>query len=109
MNLIAGATGIFVIPAVPYLQALGFEKDELVQALGLSFLVSTIALGFALARGGVFESSIAGMSVLALAPALIGMGIGQVVRSWISAALFRQCFFWGLLLLGAHLAFRNAV
>jgi uncharacterized protein len=33
--------GVFVIPAVPYLQVIGFDKEELVQALGLSFTVST--------------------------------------------------------------------
>lgn len=31
---ITAATGVFVIPAVPYLQAIGLHKDELVQALG---------------------------------------------------------------------------
>jgi uncharacterized protein len=47
-GLVTAATGVFVIPAVPYLQALGLEKDELVRALGWSFLVSTLALGAAL-------------------------------------------------------------
>ena len=44
-GLVTAATGVFVIPAVPYLQALDLDKEDLVQALGLSFLVSTIALG----------------------------------------------------------------
>lgn len=43
-GVITSATGVFVIPAVPYLQALGLSRDELVQALGLSFTVSTLAL-----------------------------------------------------------------
>ena len=43
-GLITAATGVFVIPAVPYLQAIGLDKEELVQALGLSFTVSTLAL-----------------------------------------------------------------
>lgn len=30
--------------AVPYLQSLRLDKDELVQALGLSFTLSTLAL-----------------------------------------------------------------
>ena len=42
-GLTTAATGVFVIPAVPYLQAIGFEKEELVQALELSFTVSTMA------------------------------------------------------------------
>ena len=33
-GLITAATGVFVIPAVPYLQAIGLEIEELVQALG---------------------------------------------------------------------------
>jgi uncharacterized membrane protein YfcA len=43
-GVITGATGVFVIPAVPWLQALGFRRDELVQALGLSFTLSTLAM-----------------------------------------------------------------
>lgn len=33
-GLITGVTGVFAIPAVPYIQALGFNKDDLIQALG---------------------------------------------------------------------------
>ena len=51
-GLTTAATGVFVIPAVPYLQAIGFEKEELVQALGLSFTVSTMALAFNVAFEG---------------------------------------------------------
>src|SRR5450631_3085485 len=36
-GLITGGTGVFVIPAVPFLQSLGLEKEDLIQALGLSF------------------------------------------------------------------------
>src|SRR5262249_43964322 len=54
-GLVAGGTGLFVIPAVPYLQALGFERDDLVQALGLSFTVSTIAIAAGLAWHSAFQ------------------------------------------------------
>ena len=106
-GVISGATGVFSIPAVPYLQALGLEKDDLVQALGLSFFVSTIALAVGLSSGGLFGASIAGTSLLALAPALAGMAAGGFVRTRISTAVFRRWFFWGLLGLGAHLALRG--
>ncbi len=106
-GVITGATGVFVIPAVPYLQALGLEKNELVQALGLTFLVSTVALGLSLTGGGVFGAAVAGASILALAPALSGMVLGQYVRNRVSPTAFRRFFFWGLLLLGAHLAVRG--
>lgn len=107
-GLVTGATGIFVIPAAPYLQALGFDKDELVQALGLSFLISTASLALALSSGGVLALDLAGTSFLALISALAGMAIGQRVRSFISPTVFKRFFFIGILLLGLHLVLRNA-
>lgn len=108
-GLVTAATGVFVIPAVPYLGALGLKKDELIQALGLSFTVSTVALAAALAGGGSFEAGTAGASALALAPALIGMTVGGWVRGRVSEQIFRRCFFLGLLALGAHLASRTLI
>lgn len=108
-GLVTAATGVFVIPAVPYLGALGLPKDDLIQALGLSFTVSTVALAATLAGGGSFESGTAGASALALAPALIGMFVGGWVRGRVSEKVFRRCFFLGLLALGAHLASRALI
>jgi uncharacterized membrane protein YfcA len=103
-GLVTGATGVFVIPAVPYLQAIGLERDDLVQALGLSFTVSTIALALGLLRLDAFAANSAWISLLALVPALLGMQLGQWLRQRIAAATFRRVFFAGLLLLGATLA-----
>lgn len=108
-GLMTAATGVFVIPAVPYLGALGLPKDDLIQALGLSFTVSTVALAAALAGGGSFEAGTAGASALALAPALIGMSVGGWVRGRVSERMFRRSFFLGLLALGAHLASRALI
>jgi hypothetical protein len=54
-GLATAATGVFAIPAVPYLGALNLDKEDMIQALGLSFTVSTIALAAALAAGGAFD------------------------------------------------------
>jgi len=103
-GLVTGATGVFVIPAVPYLQAIGLEKDELIQALGLSFTVSTVALAVGLLRVDAWQANAVWASLLALVPALLGMQAGQWLRRRIAAATFRRVFFAGLLLLGATLA-----
>jgi uncharacterized protein len=102
---VTGATGVFVIPAAPYLQALGFERDELVQALGLSFTVSTIALAIMLAGAGTMHA-LALSSLIALVPSLLGMAIGGRVRRAVRPDIFRLCFFVGLGLLGADLLLR---
>ncbi len=105
---LTAVTGIFVIPAVPYLGALGLQRDELVQALGLSFSASTLALAVTLGvHGDLLEPQMLGASLLTLVPALGGMLLGQWLRQRISATLFRRCFFVGLLLLGADLAWRG--
>jgi uncharacterized membrane protein YfcA len=104
---ITAATGVFVIPAVPYLQAIGLEREELVQALGLSFTVSTLALSVNVVASGGFDVSIAAPACIALVVAGAGMWIGQIARLRLSAGLFRRCFFVGLLLVGVHLIGRS--
>lgn len=105
-GLVAGATGVFVIPVVPYLQSLRLEKDELVQALGLSFTVSTVALAIGLAANGAFHPGQLGLSTLAIVPAVCGMWLGQKIRHRISPRKFRLCFLAALLLVGLELMSR---
>jgi len=102
-GVITSATGVFVIPAVPYLQALGLSKDELVQALGLSFTVSTLALAAGLWWRDALGGGELSASLLALIPAVLGMLLGQWLRQRISAVLFKRVFFIGLGVLGGHL------
>lgn len=108
-GLVTAASGVFVIPAVPYLQALGLEKEELVRALGISFLVSTLALAVSLRSGGALPLSHATGSLLALAPALAGMALGQWVRVRVQPETFKKLFFSGLLALGGYLVLRSAL
>lgn len=108
-GLVTGATGVFVIPAVPYFDSLNLTKEELVQAVGLSFTVSTVALAVALALRGQFHFAAAGNSVVAVLPALLGMFIGQRVRNKLRPEVFRVCFLAGLAVLGAYMIVRAIV
>ncbi len=99
-GVITGATGVFVIPAVPWLQALGFRRDELVQALGLSFTLSTLALAAGLALHDGWHDDAWLLSALALLPALLGMWLGQRIRSRLARSAFVRafccsCWRWG--------------
>jgi uncharacterized membrane protein YfcA len=102
-GLVTGATGVFVIPAVPYIQSLDLERDDLVQSLGLSFTVSTIALAIVLFWYGAAPVGNLPTSTLAVIPALLGMAAGQVIRTRISPQLFRRLFLIFLLLLGLEM------
>lgn len=109
-GLVTAATGVFVVPAVPYLQALGLQRDALVQAMGVAFSVSTLALAAALALAdtgagrGISPHLVA--SLWMLLPALAGMALGQRLRQRLPGAVFRRCFFVGLGLLGAYMLVR---
>jgi len=105
-GVVTGGTGVFVIPAVPYLEALGLPKDDLVQALGLSFTASTCALAAGLAWHGAYHTTHLAISALAVAPALAGMWAGAAVRARISPVAFRRAFLVLLLLLGAEMLAR---
>jgi uncharacterized protein len=105
-GVLTGATGIFVIPAAPYFQAIGLEKEDLVQALGLSFSVSTLGLAAGLLGRGAFHLEAVGASLLCTAPALAGVFAGQWLRDRINPETFRRVFFCGLFVLGADLAAR---
>ncbi len=90
-----------------WLQALGFRRDELVQALGLSFTLSTLALAAGLALHDGWHDDAWLLSALALLPALLGMWLGQRIRSRLSPQRFRQGFLLFLLALGIELIARG--
>src|SRR5258708_35302524 len=58
-GVISASTGVQVIPSMPVIQAIGMEKAEFVQALGVFFTVATIALGFTLSSAGLLSSATA--------------------------------------------------
>jgi uncharacterized protein len=102
-GVVTGATGVFAIPAVPYFNSLDLDREDLIQVLGISFTVSTIALSLALAWKGQFQIRTAWISLLAVLPALAGMYLGQHVRSRLRPVAFRRCFLLGLLGLGMYM------
>jgi uncharacterized membrane protein YfcA len=105
-GLLNGMTGSFVVPGVIYLQALGLSRDALVQAMGVLFSTSTIALGLALRGQGLLSLDLAMVSAGGAIPAVAGMILGQHVRRRLSEEMFRKVFFAALVMLGSYIAIR---
>lgn len=103
-GVVNAATGLFVMPVVPYLQSLGMEKDELVQALALCFTTGALALAFRLWMDGTSVLDEATGSALALAAALVGMPLGKALRDRVSQQIFRKGFYAVLAVVGSGLA-----
>ena len=104
-GVVTGLTGVFVLPAVPFLQSLRLRADTLTQALGVCFTTSTLALAAMLAMQGHLDAHASAGSIAMVVPALAGMWAGQRARRALSEAQFRACLFTGLVLLGAWLLF----
>src|SRR5258707_14139034 len=101
---VSAATGGQVTPSMPFLQAIGMEKDELVQALGVFFTVATLALAFTLTSAGLLGASTALPGAVAMASAFAGIFIGQTVRSRMQPEAFRRWFLIAMIFLGLYLA-----
>jgi hypothetical protein len=103
-GVVSAATGVQVIPSMPYMQSIGMEKDELVQALGVFFTVATVALAFDLTSAGLLSAATALPGAIAMVAAFTGMFVGQAVRSRMQPEAFRRWFLIWMILLGIYLA-----
>ena len=102
-GVLTGMTGSFVVPGVMFLQALGLPRDMLIQAMGMLFTVSTLALGVALQGNNLLTVELGALSFAGLIPAIGGMILGQRIRQRLSEQLFRRVFFLALLVLGGYI------
>jgi hypothetical protein len=103
-GVISAATGVQVIPSMPFLQAIGMEKDELVQALGVFFTVATLGLTINLTKSGLLTGATALPGAVAMACSFVGMFSGEALRSKMPAAAFRRWFLIAMIFLGLYLA-----
>lgn len=101
---VSAATGVFMFPVIPYIQSLGLDRDDLVQAQGISFTVSTMALTLVVLGNGTLNAANAAGSLVAMSVTFVGMFLGQYIRKFIHPEIFRFLFFTGMLVLGIHLA-----
>ena len=102
-GVLTGMTGSFVVPGVMFLQGLGLPRDGLIQAMGMLFTVSTLALALALGGNGLLTPELGALSAAALPPAIIGMIAGRRIRKRLPEQNFRRVFFVSLLILGGYI------
>ena len=129
-GLISGATAIFVIPAVPYLQSLNFAsgrpgreddpsdptratdqtmiKDALIQSLGITVLVGSAGLAFGLGAKGNLPLEVVVPGLIGTVTAILGMIAGRKIRNRLSLEVFRRWVLSALIVLGLVMVSRAA-
>ena len=107
-GILTAATGVFVIPLVPYLQTLKLAKDELIQGLGLSFMLATVALSI---RLGSVESAGFKLDVtaqlIALLSSCLGLWFGTSIRSHLRPLQFQRVLYGVFIFLGVVMVYRS--
>ncbi|QHE83677.1 sulfite exporter TauE/SafE family protein [Hydrogenophaga sp. BPS33] len=94
-GVLTAATGVFVMPMTPFLQSLRMEKDALIQALGLSFLLATLALAARLGPVALWGGSALPLTAhaLALLAAFAGLWLGARWRQRLPLPVFQRALF----------------
>jgi uncharacterized protein len=108
-GLFTGLTGSFVVPGVMFLQAIGLSRDQLVQAMGITFTGSTVALALSLGGNDLLNKELGLISLAGVIPALLGMMLGQKIRKVLSEVVFRKVFFGALFVLGGYIVVRAVI
>jgi len=102
------ATGVFMIPVSPWLQALRLKKDEMVQALGITFTVCTLGLAVRLGMDRVPLLQFGLPGAVALAAAFAGMAIGARVRRRWDQQTFSRAMFAVFVVIGVLMLAKQA-
>jgi uncharacterized membrane protein YfcA len=127
-GIISGATAIFVVPVVPYLQSINFargqsrqgklvvdptkardptmERDALIQALGMTVLISSVALALGLKAREQLPLAIIVPGFIGTSTAIIGMIAGRFIRNKMSLEVFRRWVLSALVVLGGGMIAR---
>lgn len=106
-GMLTGMTGSFMVPSVLFMQAMGFQRDMLVQAMGVFFAISTLMLALSLGRNDLISMEHLRLSLFALVPSIVGLYIGRWIRLKINEERFQQIFLVSVLLLGGYIAYRS--
>jgi hypothetical protein len=102
-GVLTAATGVFVVPSVPYLNSLALPKADLSQAMGMAFTVATVSLAFHLSASRSIDQETLMTGSVLLLPALVGMWAGQWLRDSFPERVFRRIFLVAVFALGATL------
>ena len=103
-SVLTGMTGSMSVPGVMYLRSLQLTRDDLLCAMGILFLTSTLAMGGSLWWLDRATEELSALSVMMCLPVALGVWLGMRVRLTLSEERFKQIFLWAFTVLGAYLA-----
>ncbi len=105
-GVVNGITGSQVMPVLPFLLALQLHKDLFVQAINLSFTLSSLVMLLLLSRFGLLALGTLGLATVGIVPVSLGIFLGGMLRRRLPDEAFRKIVLIFLLALGLSLMVR---
>ncbi len=106
-GIINGCTGCQLIPSMPFLMALHLDPPRFLQAINVSFSLSSVFVIFGLAKFGLLTWQILGFALLSFIPVFSGVWLGTQLRKRLSVQAFRTAALGVMMLLGALLLMKQ--
>jgi uncharacterized membrane protein YfcA len=106
-GFVNGLTGSQVMPVLPYLLSLRLAPDAFVQAINISFTLSSLMMMAGLAHIGLMNLPVLAASTLAVVPVAVGIALGGRVRRLLPERTFRSVVLLLLVALGLNLGLRS--
>ncbi|MEL6289980.1 MAG: sulfite exporter TauE/SafE family protein [Pseudomonadota bacterium] len=105
-GLVNGVTGSQIMPVLPFLLAQPLRREIFLQAINISFTLSSIVVAVGLWKIGFLTGELAFWSVAGTLPAALGVAAGTRVRNQLGSQAFRRAVLLTLIGLGALLVAR---
>ncbi|HAT85041.1 sulfite exporter TauE/SafE family protein [Cohaesibacter gelatinilyticus] len=106
-GVVNGLTGSQVMPSLPYLMALGLNRQMFVQAMNCSFTLSSFVMALGLMKLDLFSIDAVLVSLIGTFFAFLGLKLGESYRSRLSTEMFRRTVLVMLSMMGASLIIRT--
>lgn len=106
-GLLTGLTGSSAFPGAFLLKSIELSKEQLIQALGILFTLSSIALLISIQYTNVFNHELTLISIVSLLPVSLGMFIGNKIRKLLPITLYTKVFYFFLMALGGYIVLIN--
>ena len=108
-GVVNGMTGSQVMPVLPFLLALQLDPKRFIQAINISFTLSSLVMAVGLAKLGLMTAETIWISLLGLIPVYVGTKIGGIVRQRMDADTFRKVVLLMLIAFGVVLVSKTAL
>lgn len=103
-GILGALTSMWAVPLVIYLLARNLAPKAFVDASGYLLLVGCLPLAIGYVSTGIVTADIILPSLAGAIAALCGFGIGEYLRHFVNAVLFRRVLLWFFFLMGLRMA-----